>query len=371
MASGELQQPDEAAQQVLAAFAETVGAIAVVAPLSAGRNSRCWRVRLSDGTTAVAKQYFSHPQDPRDRCGTEVAALRYLQRHGIAAVPRVIAADLAARVALISDAGEVAVTRPTGEDVAAVVALLRELHGLAAADAGAAAMPEASEASFSLGALADTLNTRFDRLTAAGDATNCAVTDAMMSFLECRLRPASVTALAEARACGALGVAAPLPRRLQTLSPSDMGFHNAVRGADGRLVFIDFEYFGWDDPAKTIADFLLHPAMDLSERCQREFVCGATMVYGADSDLAARIAATFPLYGCKWCCILLNEFCREDWARRAFAGGTNDRQAQLKRQLAKAEAMLDAVRWLQDAIPDWLAGAAGLSAGEHTIEMSD
>src|SRR5439155_21002106 len=50
----------------------------------------------------------------------------------------------------------------------------------------------------------------------------------------------------------------------RTLSPSDFGFHNALRQADGRIIFLDFEYFGWDDPAKMIADFLLHPAMELS-----------------------------------------------------------------------------------------------------------
>ena len=41
------------------------------------------------------------------------------------------------------------------------------------------------------------------------------------------------------------------------ISPSDFGLHNAKLGEDGKLAFFDFEYAGWDDPAKTIADFFL------------------------------------------------------------------------------------------------------------------
>jgi hypothetical protein len=42
------------------------------------------------------------------------------------------------------------------------------------------------------------------------------------------------------------------------VSPSDFGFHNAVRTITGPK-FIDFEFAGWDDPAKTAADFVLQP----------------------------------------------------------------------------------------------------------------
>ena len=38
------------------------------------------------------------------------------------------------------------------------------------------------------------------------------------------------------------------------ISPSDFGFHNALRTNTGP-VFFDFEFSGWDDPAKTIIDF--------------------------------------------------------------------------------------------------------------------
>jgi len=39
------------------------------------------------------------------------------------------------------------------------------------------------------------------------------------------------------------------------VSPSDFGFHNAIRTASGTR-FIDFEFAGWDDPVKALVDFI-------------------------------------------------------------------------------------------------------------------
>lgn len=46
------------------------------------------------------------------------------------------------------------------------------------------------------------------------------------------------------------------------ISPSDFGFHNAICTEEG-VRFIDFEFAGWDDPAKTFADFALQPRLQI------------------------------------------------------------------------------------------------------------
>jgi hypothetical protein len=69
----------------------------------------------------------------------------------------------------------------------------------------------------------------------------------------------------------------------RTLSPSDFGLHNAIRRPDGSLAFVDFEYFGWDDPAKTLVDFVLHPGMLVSSNLAREFVTVPFRVRGRRS----------------------------------------------------------------------------------------
>lgn len=46
------------------------------------------------------------------------------------------------------------------------------------------------------------------------------------------------------------------------ISPSDFGFHNVVI-SKGINYFIDFEFSGWDDPAKLYCDFILQPKIPI------------------------------------------------------------------------------------------------------------
>ncbi len=131
-----------------------------------------------------------------------------------------------------------------------------------------------------------------------------------------------------------------LDPRLWTLSPSDFGFHNALWRTDGTIAFLDFEYFGWDDPAKLACDFLLHPGMNLGEAECGYFMERLPRVFPGDTELVRRVELSYPLYGLRWCMILLNEFLPERWARRAYAGAHADRERAQLRQLDKARAML-------------------------------
>jgi hypothetical protein len=141
-----------------------------------------------------------------------------------------------------------------------------------------------------------------------------------------------------------VSLAEPLPQHARTLSPSDFGFHNALRRSGGGLVFLDFEYFGWDDPAKTVVDFLLHPAMQLTLEQQQEFLTQIMCALERVERLSDRIKLVFPLFGMKWCCILLNEFTRGHLQRRVFSGSTSPEAHLLEQkkiiQLSKARAML-------------------------------
>ena len=108
-----------------------------------------------------------------------------------------------------------------------------------------------------------------------------------------------------------------LPRSQQTLSPSDFGFHNAIESQSGKLVFIDFEYFGWDDPVKLILDFLFHPAMELDSALKQQWIEGMLKIYG--QGIQDRLRLAWPLIGLSWSLILLNEFRSEVWLRRCSA----------------------------------------------------
>ena len=102
-----------------------------------------------------------------------------------------------------------------------------------------------------------------------------------------------------------------------TLSPSDFGFHNMIFSEDGSLRFVDFEYFGWDDPVKLISDFSHHAGMSLTKEMESYWFSGVKSIYG--ECILNRLQVSWPLYGLNWCLIILNEFKSDVWSRRCLA----------------------------------------------------
>ena len=133
---------------------------------------------------------------------------------------------------------------------------------------------------------------------------------------------------------------AELPQEWRTLVPSDFGFHDSLRRPDELLAFLDFEYFGWDDPMKLAADILLHPGRPLEPPQRKHFRQAATRLYGNDPAFASRLSAYLPLFGLRRVLIMLNEFFPERSQRRMLAGETGSWSDVKARQLAHARAFL-------------------------------
>lgn len=287
-----------------------------------GGNNRIYRVETETGPVAL-KGYDAADGDRRDRLGVEWSALSLVSRHLPGSVPRPLASDPESRWAAYEwIEGTPIKSRGTG-DIDQAVAFIEALQGLRVTPE-AERMPPASEACPSLGELCRQVEWRLDRL---------AEIEELRDFLgDVRAR---LTALR--------GSSAELPRTRQVLSPSDFGFHNAIRKADGRLVFIDFEYFGWDDPAKLASDIHWHPGMSLGPAERQRFSLGLDRIFGADPEYPSRLAVYRPLIGLRWCLILLNEFLPQGIARRRHAGQAEDAAAARAHQLAKARALYSEV----------------------------
>jgi hypothetical protein len=324
-----------AAPADVVALAQRLCGEAVVAAerCGGGGNNRVYRI---DTRRAVFALKCYGTADDRDRLGHEFDGLRFLHAGGAGAgLPAAIAVDRDARCALYEWIAGEPVARHGESEIAQAVGVLRATHRARSAG-GAETLPVASEAVLRLDDVIDQIRRRCERFAAlAGPEPELA------AFLDDELEPEIVRRLA-----GLIGwdTQAVLERARQTLSPSDFGFHNALRRPDGTLAFIDFEYFGWDDPVKLTADFLWHPAMELSAAERRQFVHEATGLYGGDEAFSARLGVCYPLYGIRWTLIILNEFLPELWARRAFAGKGGDWAAAKSAQLRKARTKLAALR---------------------------
>jgi hypothetical protein len=328
-------EPEQKNDEAATVAGRLLGHVASLEPIGGGRNSRVYRVAGSDGRLYALKAYFRRATESRDRLEVEFAALEFLWRQGFRGVPEPMAADRAAGYALYAyvEGQRLSPGAISADDVDAAADFLARLKRLSAA-AERETLPRAAEACFSGRELFDNLMFRQDRLARqAADGT------ALQEFLDGQWTPALARVASWSR--GHMDWDQPLPTAHRTLSPSDFGFHNALRRAGGAWVFLDFEYFGWDDPAKMIADFLLHPAMELSAALGRRFVERLRPAFAEDRSLAVRLKYLYPMFGLKWCLILLNEFLPADNLRRQFAaGGGGDRAAVQAEQLAKARRML-------------------------------
>lgn len=310
--------------------------IAGIEKIGAGGNSRVYRVDTMNGSYA-AKFYFQQTAGGRDRLDAEFGSLRFLWDNGIRSVPQPLVADREQQIAVYQylHGSEIPAERVTEEHIDQLTNLLVSLRKLVAIPE-AAILPLAAEASFSVAGIVDNIHARFDLLQ--GVSGQEPIYQELTQFLADRFAPAlgrwenaALTVLGE----DAYSTDVPLAAR--TLSPSDFGFHNALLGEDGRLSFVDFEYFGWDDPVKMISDFMWHPRSTMATTLKDRYAGRLLEAFGDLDGMDLRLQAVFPLFGLKWCMILLNEFRPEKLARRRFANGsTGEIESVLAVQLAKA-----------------------------------
>lgn len=310
------------------------------ARLGKGRNSRCYQLQCADGKNYVLKFYFQSPSDPRDRLGVEFKTLSFLWNNGVRRVPQVIVMDRESKSAVYQYIPGAAVESKDlrQEDIDELVGFLESINQLRT-NSEASEFGPASEACFSIwGVIASVENrlARFDQVVFTDKA--------LVDFLNLEFKPLFADVQKWIRKAN-IGLAQELGKKERILSPSDVGFHNALRKGQGKIIFLDFEYFGWDDPAKLIADFILHPAMELPGDLKAYYVRKVLRLFSGQKMLKERTSLVYPLFGLKWCLILLNEFLHEDSQRRHFASrDAHDPAAIHGHQLEKAREMHQKIR---------------------------
>ena len=263
-----------------------------------GRNSQVYQVLCGNASFAL-KSYPSRTLDTRDRMGTELKALQYYQNNPY--VPRLLSVDIPQAAILLEWIEGSMVSAPGVADLDQALDFIARTH---AADNGAD-FELASEPCLCAADLYRHISQRLEKLHRVADAQ-------LAIFLTEELQISLAKASKQAQGAK--------PLNKPALIPADFGFHNAIKTAAGKLYFIDFEYFGRDDPVRLAADFLLHPGMQLDLECQARFRQGMTDIYQADKDFEPRLLQLLPLYGLRWTLLLLNEFLPERWQARVFAG---------------------------------------------------
>jgi hypothetical protein len=309
--------------------------------IGGGRNSQVYRLIGAD-YKRVLKVYFHHASDPRDRLRTEYKSLQFLWRNGVHEVPQPQGIDWEAGCALYEYIAGTGIRSEeiVEEDIDTAVDFLVKLMNLRT-QKEAFCLSTASEACFSLHDIVDSIKRRLELFNERCDGEPY---NHLFRFIDNQVVPLFEEVIGWIRTRSKEPFTVELKASHRTLSPSDFGFHNALRRDNGQIAFLDFEYFGWDDPAKMIVDMVLHPGMDWSETLKKRFVRGILPHFSNDAGLPERVVSVYPLFGIKWCMILLNEFLPAHLLRRQFAGiGCKEQFTLQMNQLEKAKRMLQTV----------------------------
>jgi hypothetical protein len=320
----------------LLALAESVALtpITKVDLLAGGGNSGLYKVATNSGAKYVLKLY---PEGAgHDRLSSEFDSFRLISESLSACIPRPFQKSRALSAAIYQWVEGEAVSCSDSGHIQQALKFVRALHQLRDMQ-GFKGFQNASAFFASGSAFEGQIRARFNTLL------ECSTNHPSLSeYLQNELSPTMEKVLDWTRKEWEIEprYTEPLPRSKQTLSPSDFGFHNSLEQPSGQLCFLDFEYFGWDDPVKLIVDFCFHPGMSLSAEQQRTWVEGAIEIYG--DDILDRLHLSWPMIALSWCLILLNEYRDDVWDRRRAANPdkSGQRPEILNAQLARSRALL-------------------------------
>lgn len=310
-----------------------------VEPTEGGRNNQAFVV-YTNSNRYFLKRYYRHPSDSRDRIASETAFLLFCQQAGLSSTPRLIAWDHDAGIALMEYIRGSRITREnlTREHVNQALTFFAELNRHRQSPLASRLPPAADSRDSALGHL-ELVAQRVARLSAIQpDSPESAQ---VLQLVEKRLIPLWRQVRDRVQSQVERVEKAHLTREQMVLSPSDFGFHNSILRPGGELVFVDFEYAGWDDPAKTFADFFLQPAIPPPRDRMPDALEIIQAAAGAPPEFEARTQLLFPVFGIKWCCILLNEFLPDGSARRGFAQRHIDPTKRRREQIERLESLLD------------------------------
>ena len=327
--------------------------ISEIKRISQGKNSRVYRLIIEKQNSLVAKIYFQSKNDQRDRLNTERQALEFLWNHGLRDIPKIVHTDEKNGFTIFRfvEGKKIISSETDVNDIENVIGFLTQLKNLGKLQESLG-LPTASEAFFTLKEIENNIEKRLNRLLLI-QSNNTESRD-LKTMLKKTFIPGfeKIKKWSRQKAIVTkVDYNAPISIDERILSPSDFGFHNALKLFDNKLVFLDFEYFGWDDPAKLIIDFVLHPAMNISEDLKSYFV-NEIIIRFQITNLLSRVKIMYPLLGLKWCMILLNEFLPNEFERRDFACQYRKEKSKIRAiQLAKSEKMFDFIKNTYERFP--------------------
>lgn len=282
-------------------------------PLSGGANNKVFKLTTVDNKELCGKIYKRIRGDKRNRFLNEINFIRYLYPLNLKIIPKLIGANETDGVAIFNyinghlhDRDQSIPSRYWQECISFIetIQASEKLKGNIHLQSG-------SEAMFSIKNHMTALHARRDKWLNL--AKNNLIDKALSQLITEKVEPAYQTV---ARIILPLeGFNKTIGKEEQIISPSDLGLHNALICKDSKdITFIDFEYAGWDDPAKTLSDFYCQPTYPAPIKYVNKFYSSLQKLIPENfrKDFNERLPYIFEIIRLKWCLIVLNPFLNND-----------------------------------------------------------
>jgi len=284
-----------------------------------GGNNCVYKIDIGNGAI-LGKVYHRDTHDSRDRFGQEVAFVKYLESIQNKESPSLVAQDLTAGTACfdwIEGTNFDSVLPLTNDYWKQCFYFLKNIQGRNNS-IEAKNLPDGSEAAFSFRAHFALLQNRRDYWYGHNDTIPEEIRSFLMTELDQEYKSLAKELISHP------DFNKELEPEEKIISHSDFGLHNAKLCKDGKLAFFDFEYAGWDDPAKTMADFFAQPRFPAPFEEVDNLLSTFSEIFS--SSVMKRLLSRLPLVNriirLKWCYILLNDFHPTAIKRRILSGKT-------------------------------------------------
>ena len=312
-----------------------------VAPIEGGRNSRIFRVETSDNVYAL-KFFRPDKNGKMERFEAETTALRIFKENGIAVTPKIMAEDRNNNCSLMEWIEGDQVLEYGAVEIKALASFVKNVHKISTNEKYRK-VRYATETCLNGDEIVMQVKNRLKRLESSKNQY-----PELRELLDNNLMPAFDEITEWSRSAYfqmGMDFSDNISFEKQTLSLVDIGFHNTLR-KNGTLYFFDFEFFGWDDPAHLISDTLWHPGMSLRTENRKVFCSNVVDVFSNDDQFFTRLHAQFPLYGFRWCMIMLNVFLRD------YKSFKKDDSITKTNQIKKVKLLLDRIKNHQSELKD-------------------
>ena len=277
-----------------------------------GRNSKVYIVD-NNNEKLIVKYYYYDPNDGRDRAKAEYEFLNYLLINNISFVAKPIYYDPHKHINIISFLPGDTPIKISNEMILSCSDFIKKIN-FNRFNKYSRMLSDASESSDSIFAHISNIGKRIESLTHFSNES--IEFDYLNNFVQTKMLKCYQALLEKVlNDYEDEYIKSRLSTNSKILSPSDFGFRNTLI-YEGDLYFLDFEYAGWDDPAKIICDFGCQPDIPINDNELNIFRKSFSDWYDLYDDLTKRCNLLLPFYRLKWCCIMLNEFTIKGKKRR-------------------------------------------------------